>query len=180
MTSEILVPVQFAFTVAFHYYLPAFEHRAWGGSRDHGGLVAEDRECALSQHGALLDTDLRAHVRDRCGDRIVMEFEFGTNCATYSRFVGDIFGSALAAEGICAFFLESGFLAVLLFCWNRVGPRVHFFSTCWWPLARTSAPFGSWWPIPGCRRRSRPPRRIRSFNVSLEAVRATVHHLPIL
>jgi cytochrome bd ubiquinol oxidase subunit I len=90
MTSEILVPVQFAFTVAFHYYLPAFEHRAWGGSRDHGGLVAEDRECALSQHGALLDTDFRSHVRDRCGDRIVMEFEFGTNCATYSRFVGEM------------------------------------------------------------------------------------------
>ncbi len=40
---------------------------------------------------------------------IVMEFEFGTNWATYSRFVGDIFGSALAAEGFFAFFLESGF-----------------------------------------------------------------------
>lgn len=60
---------------------------------------------------------------------IVMEFEFGTNWATYSRFVGDIFGSALAAEGIFAFFLESGFLAVLLFGWNKVGPRLHFFST---------------------------------------------------
>ena len=55
---------------------------------------------------------------------IVMEFEFGTNWATYSRYVGDVFGSALAAEGIFAFFLESGFLAVLLFGWNRVGrPR---------------------------------------------------------
>ncbi len=51
---------------------------------------------------------------------IVMEFEFGTNWATYSRFVGDIFGSALAAEGIFAFFLESGFLAVLLFGWDKV------------------------------------------------------------
>jgi cytochrome bd ubiquinol oxidase subunit I len=61
---------------------------------------------------------------------IVMEFEFGTNWATYSRFVGDVFGSALAAEGIFAFFLESGFLAVLLFGWNRVGPKMHFFSTC--------------------------------------------------
>lgn len=61
---------------------------------------------------------------------IVMEFEFGTNWATYSRFVGDVFGSALAAEGIFAFFLESGFLAVLLFGWDKVGPKVHFFSTC--------------------------------------------------
>ena len=61
---------------------------------------------------------------------IVMEFEFGTNWATYSRFVGDVFGSALAAEGIFAFFLESGFLAVLLFGWDKVGRKMHFFSTC--------------------------------------------------
>jgi cytochrome bd ubiquinol oxidase subunit I len=61
---------------------------------------------------------------------IVMEFEFGTNWAAYSRFVGDIFGSALAAEGIFAFFLESGFLAVLLFGWDKVGRKMHFFSTC--------------------------------------------------
>jgi cytochrome d ubiquinol oxidase subunit I len=60
---------------------------------------------------------------------IVMEFEFGTNWATYSRYVGDVFGSALAAEGIFAFFLESGFLAVLLFGWDKVGPKMHFFST---------------------------------------------------
>ena len=61
---------------------------------------------------------------------IVMEFEFGTNWATYSKFVGDVFGSALAAEGIFAFFLESGFLAVLLFGWDKVGRKMHFFSTC--------------------------------------------------
>ncbi|MCA9137689.1 MAG: cytochrome ubiquinol oxidase subunit I, partial [Planctomycetales bacterium] len=60
---------------------------------------------------------------------IVMEFEFGTNWAAYSRFVGDVFGSALAAEGIFAFFLESGFLAVLVFGWDRVGPKMHLFST---------------------------------------------------
>lgn len=61
---------------------------------------------------------------------IVMEFQFGTNWSVYSEFVGDVFGSALAAEGIFAFFLESGFLAVLVFGWDRVGPKMHFFSTC--------------------------------------------------
>jgi len=61
---------------------------------------------------------------------IVMEFQFGTNWAAYSRFVGDVFGSALAAEGIFAFFLESGFLAILVYGWDRVTPTVHFFSTC--------------------------------------------------
>lgn len=56
---------------------------------------------------------------------IVMEFQFGTNWSAYSRFVGDIFGSALAAEGIFAFFLESGFLALLLFGWDKVGSKSH-------------------------------------------------------
>lgn len=60
---------------------------------------------------------------------IVMEFEFGTNWATYSRYVGDVFGSALAAEGIFAFALEAGFLGVLVFGWDRVSKPVHFFST---------------------------------------------------
>src|SRR5471030_3006433 len=60
---------------------------------------------------------------------IVMEFQFGTNWAAYSRYVGDVFGSALAAEGIFAFFLESVFLAVLVFGWDRVSKRMHFFAT---------------------------------------------------
>lgn len=60
---------------------------------------------------------------------IVMEFEFGTNWAAYSKFVGDVFGSALAAEGIFAFFLESGFLSVLVFGWGKVSRGMHFFST---------------------------------------------------
>ncbi len=61
---------------------------------------------------------------------IVMEFQFGTNWSAYSRFVGDVFGSPLAAEGIFAFFLESVFLAVLVFGWDRVSAGWHFFATC--------------------------------------------------
>ncbi len=75
---------------------------------------------------------------------IVMEFEFGTNWAVYSEFVGDVFGSALAAEGVFAFFLESGFLAVLVFGWNRVGPRVHFLSTC---LVSLGSMFSAVWIV---------------------------------
>jgi cytochrome d ubiquinol oxidase subunit I len=75
---------------------------------------------------------------------IVMEFQFGTNWATYSRFVGDVFGSALAAEGIFAFFLESGFLAILLFGWNKVKPRTHFISTV---LVSFGAHFSAIWIV---------------------------------
>lgn len=60
---------------------------------------------------------------------IVQTFAFGTNWARYSKFVGDVFGSALAAEGIFAFFLEAGFLGVLLFGWDKVRPSLHYFST---------------------------------------------------
>ncbi len=60
---------------------------------------------------------------------IILEFEFGTNWSNYSWFVGDIFGAPLAIEGILAFFLESTFIAVMFFGWNKVGKRFHLTST---------------------------------------------------
>jgi cytochrome d ubiquinol oxidase subunit I len=59
---------------------------------------------------------------------VVQEFEFGMNWAEYSRFVGNVFGSLLAAEGVFAFFLEGGFLGLMLFGGNRLGPRLWLFS----------------------------------------------------
>jgi len=56
---------------------------------------------------------------------IILEFEFGTNWSNYSWFVGDIFGAPLAIEGIFAFFLESTFIAVMFFGWNKVSKRFH-------------------------------------------------------
>jgi cytochrome d ubiquinol oxidase subunit I len=60
---------------------------------------------------------------------IILEFEFGTNWSNYSWFVGDIFGAPLAIEGIFAFFLESTFIAVMFFGWNKVSKRFHLLST---------------------------------------------------
>ncbi len=60
---------------------------------------------------------------------IILEFEFGTNWSNYSWFVGDIFGAPLAIEGILAFFLESTFIAVMFFGWNKVGKKFHLAST---------------------------------------------------
>ncbi|HSL85740.1 MAG TPA: cytochrome ubiquinol oxidase subunit I, partial [Bacteroidales bacterium] len=60
---------------------------------------------------------------------LILEFEFGTNWSSYSWFVGDIFGAPLAIEGIMAFFLESTFVAVMFFGWNKVSRRVHLTST---------------------------------------------------
>ncbi|TLD93029.1 cytochrome ubiquinol oxidase subunit I [Helicobacter magdeburgensis] len=60
---------------------------------------------------------------------IIMEFEFGTNWANYSWFVGDIFGAPLAVEGIMAFFLEATFFAVMFFGWDKVSKKFHLLST---------------------------------------------------
>jgi len=60
---------------------------------------------------------------------IILEFEFGTNWSNYSWFVGDIFGAPLAIEGILAFFMESTFIAIMFFGWNKVSKRFHLLST---------------------------------------------------
>jgi cytochrome d ubiquinol oxidase subunit I len=56
---------------------------------------------------------------------IVQEFQFGMNWSEYSRFVGDVFGAPLAFEGLLAFFLESTFIGLWIFGWDRLGPRLH-------------------------------------------------------
>ncbi|MBV9796855.1 MAG: cytochrome ubiquinol oxidase subunit I [Solirubrobacterales bacterium] len=61
---------------------------------------------------------------------LVQEFQFGMNWATYSRFVGGVFGAPLAMEGILAFFLESTFIGLWLFGWNHLPKRVHL-ATIW-------------------------------------------------
>lgn len=130
MNVETLSRIQFAMTIMFHYLFPPLSIGL--------GLLMVFMEGMYLRTG-----NLQYHAMTKFWSRIfavnfamgvatgiVMEFQFGTNWANYARFVGDVFGSALAAEGIFAFFLESGFLAVLVFGWDRVSPRMHFFATC--------------------------------------------------
>lgn len=73
---------------------------------------------------------------------IILEFEFGTNWSNYSWFVGDIFGAPLAIEGIVAFFMESTFVAVMFFGWDKVSRGFHLAST--W-LTGIGATISAWW-----------------------------------
>ena len=129
METEILARLQFAFTIAFHYIYPPLSIGL--------GLLMVIFESLF-----IRTKKKEYHVLARFWTKIfaltfgigvvtgiVMEFEFGTNWAVYSKYVGDVFGSALAAEGIFAFALESGFLGILLFGWNRVKPIVHLIAT---------------------------------------------------
>jgi cytochrome d ubiquinol oxidase subunit I len=130
MDVVLLSRIQFALTIMFHYLFPPLTIGL--------GIVLVFLEYRWLRTGeAIYHTAARFWTKMfginfalGVATGIVMEFEFGTNWAVYSRFVGDVFGSALAAEGIFAFFLESGFLAVLLFGWDKVSRGFHFFATC--------------------------------------------------
>ncbi|HKL90222.1 MAG TPA: cytochrome ubiquinol oxidase subunit I [Allomuricauda sp.] len=129
METEILARIQFAFTIAFHYIYPPL-------SIGIGLLLVIFESSYIRTKKEIYHKLARFWTKIFAltfgigvVTGIVMEFEFGTNWAVYSRFVGDVFGSALAAEGIFAFALESGFLGILLFGWNRVKPWVHLVST---------------------------------------------------
>jgi cytochrome d ubiquinol oxidase subunit I len=129
MDVEILSRIQFAFTVAFHYIYPPLSIGIGLLLVLFEGLYLWTKEKAYEQLTRFWTKIFALTFGIGVATGIVMEFEFGTNWATYSRYVGDVFGSALAAEGLFAFALESGFLGVLLFGWNRVSPTVHFIST---------------------------------------------------
>jgi len=129
MDVEILSRIQFAFTVAFHYIYPPLSIGLGLILVIMEGLYLKTGEKIYEQMTKFWVKIFALTFGIGVATGIVMEFEFGTNWATYSRYVGDIFGSALAAEGIFAFALESGFLGILLFGWNRVSPVVHFIST---------------------------------------------------
>jgi cytochrome d ubiquinol oxidase subunit I len=130
MDVEILSRIQFALTISFHFLFPPLSIGL--------GLVLVVMQSMRVWTGDKVYTEMARYWTKVFGlifamgvaTGIPMEFQFGTNWANFSRFVGDIFGSPLAIEGIYAFFLESGFLALLLFGWDKIGPKMHLFSTC--------------------------------------------------
>jgi cytochrome bd ubiquinol oxidase subunit I len=129
MDVEILSRIQFAFTIAFHYIYPPLSIGLGVALVVFEGMFLRTKDKHYEQLTKFWIKIFALIFGIGVATGIVMEFEFGTNWAAYSRYVGDIFGSALAAEGVFAFALESTFLGVLLFGWNKVSPKVHFFST---------------------------------------------------
>jgi cytochrome bd ubiquinol oxidase subunit I len=144
MNTEILSRLQFALTASFHFIYPPLS-MGLGLMLVVIGIIyvrTKDpkwRRLAffwVKVYGLIFAVGVATGV--------VQEFEFGTNWANYSRFVGNVFGSLLAAEGIFAFFLEGGFLGLMLFGGNRLGPRMWLLATF---LVVLGAHFSALWII---------------------------------
>jgi cytochrome d ubiquinol oxidase subunit I len=129
--AEQLARIQFAITIGFHFFFPsisigigaivlALETLRVRNLR--GKAEAYDRAAAFWTRFFALTFAVGVATG------ITMEFQFGTNWAQFSSFVGDIFGAPLAAEAILAFFLESTFLGLLLFGRDRISSRVRWFA----------------------------------------------------
>ncbi len=141
MDAVVLARIQFGLTAAFHFlYPPVSIGLAW--------LIVYIGWRYLRTGQAVYDEMTRFWVRILAlifavgvATGIAMEFQFGTNWSTYSRFVGDIFGSPLAAEGVFAFFLESTFMGVLILGRNRVSKRVYWLSALMVAVGSTLSAF---------------------------------------
>ena len=144
MDAVLLARIQFAITVGFHFIFPpitiglswllvAMEWQGWRRNDE-----------TWARMGAFFGKLLALTFAVGVATGVVMEFQFGTNWAEYSKYVGDIFGAPLAAEGVLAFFLESGFLGLYLFGRGRISRGAHWFSSL---MVAVGATISAFWII---------------------------------
>ena len=129
MEADILSRIQFALTAGFHFLFPPIS-------------IGFSVFLVLVEFFWLRTGNEKYHKAAKFFSKLfamifavgvatglIMVFQFGTNWPVYSKFVGDVFGSPLAIEAVFAFFMESTFLAIVLFGWDKIGKKSHFFAT---------------------------------------------------
>lgn len=128
LTTQILSRIQFAYMITFHYIYPPLSI---------GLSIALIWMCYMymKEPSEKWETQLKFWIRVFAltfalgvATGVPMQFSLGTNWSRYSRFVGDVFGGILGAEGVFAFAMEAGFLGVLLFGWKKVSAKVHLLA----------------------------------------------------
>jgi cytochrome d ubiquinol oxidase subunit I len=129
MTPELLSRLQFALTASFHFIFPPISMGLGVLLVVLGVLHLRTDDPRWRQISFFWVKVYGLVFALGIATGLVQEFEFGTNWADYSRFVGNVFGSLLAAEGVFAFFLEGGFLGLLLFGGSRLGKRMWLLAT---------------------------------------------------
>ena len=129
MSALELARIQFGFTVSFHIIFPAITIGLASYLAVVEGMWLWKRESVWRELYDFWSKIFAVNFAMGVVSGLVMAYQFGTNWSYFSSFAGSVTGPLLAYEVLTAFFLEAGFLGVMLFGWSRVGPGLHFFST---------------------------------------------------
>ena len=144
MDVVLLSRIQFALTVSFHYLFPPMTIGLGWALIILEGLYVKTKKEKYKLMVQFWSRIFALFFAMGVVTGFVMVFAFGNNWSAFSKFVGSVFGSMLAAEGIFAFFLEAGFMGIMLFGWNRVSPGFHYLSTV---LVAFGATFSATWIV---------------------------------
>ena len=129
-TALTLARIQFGFTVSFHIIFPAITIGLASYLAVLEGLWLWTGKTPYRDLYHFWSRIFAINFAMGVVSGLVMAYEFGTNWGAFSAFAGSVTGPLLTYEVLTAFFLEAGFLGVMLFGWTRVGPGLHFFATC--------------------------------------------------
>lgn len=129
LTALELARIQFGFTISFHIVFPAITIGLASYLAVLEGLWLWKRDTVYRDLYHFWSTIFAVNFAMGVVSGLVMAYQFGTNWSYFSSFAGSVTGPLLTYEVLTAFFLEAGFLGVMLFGWNKVGPGLHFFAT---------------------------------------------------
>lgn len=129
LTALELARIQFGFTISFHIVFPAITIGLASYLAVLEGLWLWKKDTVYRDLYHFWSQIFAVNFAMGVVSGLVMAYQFGTNWSYFSAFAGSITGPLLAYEVLTAFFLEAGFLGVMLFGWNKVGPGLHFFAT---------------------------------------------------
>ncbi len=144
MDAEILHRIQFGFNLTFHYIYPPLSIGLSLAIIFFEWIYLKTNDEAWLQVTKFWTRVFGLTFALGVASGIPLVFAFGTNWARYSYFIGDVLGSALAAEGLFAFTMEAGFLGIMLFGWKKVSKRFHFMSSI---LVSLGAHFSAIWIV---------------------------------
>lgn len=142
LEAATLSRIQFAFTVSFHILFPSFSIGMVTFLAVMEGVWLKTKNPRYLQICKFWGKVFALTFGMGVVSGIVMEFQFGTNWAGFAHKVGDVLGALFTYEVLTAFFIEAGFLGVMLFGWNRVGPKLHYFATL---LVAVGTNFSAFW-----------------------------------
>jgi cytochrome d ubiquinol oxidase subunit I len=151
--ATLLARLQFAFTIGFHIIFPAFTIGLASFLAVLEGLWLFTKKPVFKNLYLFWVKIFALSFGMGVVSGVVMSYQFGTNWSVFSTLAGSVIGPLLAYEVLTAFFLEASFLGIMLFGWKRVGPGLHFFSTCMVAIGTLTSAFwilsaNSWMQTP--------------------------------